>query len=280
MTMRPLFLAVLLPVVSLVAVAPAESQTIDSADDFDGRETWPLLTPETVEMDGDRLGWQRSDYAFSLRFQTEEWNEVEAVIDVFPSTFQGRSAHIIQWTTSQPDGTGAIDALWIDASDFRVYHRVYRLGGAGEQWAGDYMIHQHHPEGSVHVLVTDDGEVERRTASDGRPRFDFATLGFLFGLMELEEGDGYRILNIGVRTDPAPRELFAKVGPVVDMEDGDGEIRHAREVAVLSPSETQLITFYVTSEPPFFLGWDFRRIESGRIVSRVRARGAPLTEAF
>lgn len=153
MEVRTRFAAFFLATFALAA-ASAESQTLTAVEDFEGKESWLLLSPENVELNPRPLGWMRSGYDFRIRFQGESWTDMGAVID------------------------------------------------------------------------------------------------------------------------------FIKVGPMLDIEDGDGDARRVREVGLINESESQIITFYVTPDAPFFQGWDFRMVESGTIISRLRARGEPHTEAY
>lgn len=251
---------------------PAQ-QKVSPPEGFEGHESWPLYEPGDLDLDFGPLTTQRTEFAFRV----PSGDTIPLLIDVFESAFQGGPAYWVQWTSGglpaeAGGGTGSIDAILVHGETFRVLWRVAAIPG-DRTWAGSYEVSQHHPEEIVRVQIAGDGEVATERVEMENDPFDFATMGYLFPFIGLEAGKRYRLRNIGVRGDPAPRDVSVRVAGRTTVTGADGERHEVWEVQLLPFSRRNLVTFWVDDEAPYFYGWSFRNVESGRLFSELRYRG-------
>jgi hypothetical protein len=239
---------------------------------FDGYEQWPLIVPADTNI-AERIGLQRSFFVFELAPPNADPYETDLVLDVFPTHYAGRAAYIIQWTTSgeADGGAGAVDAVWVDAETFQARFRVAQNGPPStDGGAGLYSVWRHDPDRALRVHIPPEGEVETFERNEASPSFDFATMGYLFGLMNLEEGQTFRLANVGRPPSLEPLGVPVRVGGIVEIVDEDGVAHPAREVTLGGADLGSVITFWVTDEAPYFLGWRFVLSGNGHVLNTAR----------
>jgi len=251
---------------------PATAQEPVSVEHFDGSEQWPLYEAGELELEGEALEDQRTWFDFL----TPSGDTVGMTVDVHEVFHRGEPALWVQWTSKgEPGdtaGTSTIDDLLIERSTFRIAFRIQASPGP-RSWAGNYDLVQHHPDRVVRVAVRDDGSVDREVLEEATAPFDFATMGYLFPLLPLDEMEGFRLLNVGTRGDISPKEVALWPAGRTTIEDSRGGQHRVQEVQLLSASGRVLVSFYVTRGPPYFWGWLYRNVEDGRVISHLVYRG-------
>ncbi len=270
---RPLVLAcVLAPLAGGV-----RGQEPLSLDDFDGWEGWPVTAPGELALHDARLVPIRLEFDGLFPgpngFGVPPLDSLTMYMDVFEEDFHGEPAVWIQWTSRPPrGGTGApaLDALLVDRATFRL---LFRVGASGRgEWAGTYEVIQAKPERVQQVTVDEEGETARHVLDGAGTYFDFAAYPFLFPLLDLREGLALRLSGYDY-LDKAPEVLAARVVGRTRIPDAAGVEHEAWRVDVMPPHRATLITFYVSPEPPFFYGWDYRLTRDGSTALRLRLRG-------
>lgn len=121
------------------------------------------------------------------------------------------------------------------------------------------------------VTVNQDGTTATHTV-EGAAYFDFATYQFLFPFLRLREGMAFRLSGyeyLEQRAEVLPVKIVGRV----KFTDARGAEHDAWQVDVMPAHRATLITFYVSEEPPFFYGWDYRLTRDGATAIKLTLRG-------
>lgn len=242
-----------------------------SIEHFDGWRDWPLYEAGDLRLENDALGPQRTLFEFPL----PTGGTTTMTVDVLPAHLRGEPALWIEHTSSgvpgDTAGTTVIDALLVDRETFRVAFRIQGARGT-RSWMGPYRLTQHRPDRILAVTVEEDGTVEKEELGEASDPFDFAAMPYLFPFMEIEEGRGLRLLNIGTAADLTPRKVPIRVIGDTTITDANGREHDVTEIQRLSNSERALYTIWVTDEPSFWYGWRGQWVEDGRTIWEWRYR--------
>lgn len=235
---------------------------------FDGWQDWPLYEAGDLAVDTRGLASQRT--VFDFRIPTGD--TVRMSIDVFTGMhLRGEPALWIQYLSSgvagDSAGTSTLDALLVDRGSFRIAFRIQ--GAPGDRsWTGPYDFVKHRPDRVVALHIPDDGTVETETQELTADPFDFAAMPYLFPFLDLEEGGGVRLVNVGARGQRGTREVAVLPVGRTTVTDALGRDHEVREVQLLSHTGRVLISFYIADEAPYFCGWHYRRVDNGATLSK------------
>lgn len=266
-----------MPLLGLVSGSPAvAAQQPLSLDHFDGWETWPLYHPGELSLATQRLVPLRIafDGLFpgAQGFGRPPLDTLTMIMDVVEQRFHGAPALWIQWL-SQPSaggGSPALDALLVDRATFRLLFRL--AASARGEWAGRYEVVQAKPDGVTQVTVNEDGTTGAHTLEGGGTYFDFATYPFLFPLLDLREGMAFRLSGyeyLEQRAEILPVRVVGRTR----VADAHGREREVWRVDIMPAHRATLISFYVSRDPPFFYGWDYRLTRDGSTALKLTLRG-------
>jgi hypothetical protein len=258
------------------AVAPSAGQQPLSLEHFEGWETWPLMAPGDLHLENDSLAPLRIEFDGLFPgpngFGVPPLDSLTMYMDVMDVNFHGAPALWVQWTSRPPPhGTGvpALDALVVDRATFRLLFRV-AASNRGE-WAGQYEVIQAMPDRVVQVTVSEDGETGQHVLEGPATYFDFASYPFLFPLLDLREGLAFRLGGYDY-LDKSAEVLAVRVVARTSVSDASGGAHDVWRVDVMPPHRATLITFYVSREPPFFYGWDYRLARDGSTALKLTLR--------
>lgn len=239
------------------------------------RESWPLLAAGDVELAAP-IPHHRNRYVFSARNPrnlAEEPEKVDMIIEMRPVQFPaGRDAYFLQWASAgSADGAAALDILFLDRATLQVLFKIAsRMPGA---FAGAYEILRLAPDGISSVLVKDDATVSEARSDEARPQFDFASMGYLFAKMDLDANPRFRLLNVAARPTLEPKVVAVRAGDWEPYLDASGGTHRARPVELLTANGGAVVTFWVSPEPPFFLGWNYVLMRNGVQFSNLQFVG-------
>jgi hypothetical protein len=246
---------------------------------FDDWETWPLHAPGDLATDDREIVPLRIEFEGQFPgpngFGSPPLDSLTMFMDVLELTFRGSPALWIQWLSSPPrertSASPALDALLVDRVTFRL---LFRLAASQRgEWAGRYEIVQARPDRVVQVSVDEDGTtIATEIENDAAGLFDFATYQFLFPFLELREGDAFRLSGyeyIEKRAEILPVRVVGRTR----VKDAFGRDNEVWQVDIMPEHRQTLISFYVTREPPYFYGWDYRLTRDGTMAIQLRLRG-------
>lgn len=250
-----------------LSVAPARAQEPLSLEHFDGWESWPLVEPGDLQVDTTGLVPLRIEFDGLFPgpngFGVPPPQPLTMYMDVIESRFHGEPALWIQWLSkprAEEGGSPALDALLVERGTFRLLFRI--AASARGEWAGNYELIQARPDGVTQVSVGEDGSSAKQVLDGPANYFDFATYQFLLALIDLRENDRYRLSGYDL-LDKDAEVLAARVVGRVMVPDADGREHEVWRVDLMPAHRATLISFYVTGEPPYFYGWDYRVTRDG-----------------
>ncbi len=253
------------------AAAQESPEPAIDIDHFEGFEDWPLYRAGDLELENAALGEQRT--RFDFRIPTGD--TIRMVIDLMEAYHRGQPALWIEWISSGIPGDtsspGSLDVMLVDRSTFRIAFRIQGTPGP-RRWAGSYDLVQHHPDRVVRVSVSDSGTVDTETLERATNPFDFATMGYLFPFIGLEQGRHFRLQNVGSRGSPEPKVVAIRMMGPTTITDATGRTREVHEVQLLSASRRSLVSFWVDEDAPYFYGWTFTSVRDGSTFSRLMYR--------
>lgn len=250
-----------------------------SIDAFDGWKSWPLYRPGDLKLDASALEPMRIEFDGLFPGPDGPGSGLEPTtmfIDIFEVYFRDKPALWIQWTSAsspeREEGSPAVDMILLDRASFRLLQRI-SASGPGD-WVPEYVLLQARPDGVRQVRVHSDGKSAEPGGLDtDTPFFDYATLQFLFPLVDLEPGKRFR-LTAYQRQAQKQHTLPIRVVGRTTFEDAGGRTHPAWHVQLMSPSETSLVDWYVSREFPYFYGWHVRRTADGSTLTRMTYRDA------
>lgn len=263
------------PLAAAQNLMPPPGSEIDVSH-FDGFENWPLYRPGVLPAAHDALVDQR--ILFKAQFPSAAGlqgplEDTTMMMDLHDLYFRGKPALWVQWTsTGRRDdlaGTASIDMLIAEKATHRLLYRIQSVGGPGGPpvWAPPLSIQSHMDGGVTDVLVSSAGEAKTKNLKfDDAGTIDFATLQFWLPFIDLEEGMKFRV--------PYYRRQREQIGglPIqvlgrAEIIDARGEAHDVWRVQTMSDTRASLIEFWISEEPPYFMGWDFRLTRDGRRVA-------------
>lgn len=276
----PVLAAIAALLVGMTPHAAAAQQAVDLSA-FEGYESWPVIWPETLDIDRGDLPDLRVYYAAQFPGPDGLGGpliDTTMVLDLINSHFRGEPALVIQWTSTGEAGdttaSGSIDRLVVDRQTHRLQHRIQAQPPAGGhfRWGGAYRITAFEPDRISDTIVGEDGEATPTQLPDVTPEtIDFATLQFFLPFIDLEAGMQFRV---PVYRYPL-NELNGLPVHVVGREsiiDGNGDAREVWAVDVMSIGGGALTRFWISEEAPYFLGWDFRLARTGQRITQMHYR--------
>lgn len=246
----------------------AQEQPV-SLEEFEGWRSWTLHQPGDLELDHERLVPILTMYDF----QVPTGDTMKMGIEILPDVrFQGQPAMWVNWIgAGGEEGTTNLDAIILNRETFRVLFRIAAAPG-DRNWAGTYSLKAHRPGKVVEVTVGDDMAVQRDSLEVDTNVFDFATMGYLFALLDLEEGQRFRLMNVGGGASLEPREVGILVGGMKTVGDPADRSHQVREIRLIANSENAVVTFHVSRTAPFFHGWSYQLVSNGRTFSDLTYR--------
>jgi hypothetical protein len=246
-------------------------------DHFNGWENWPLLEPGDLAIHSENLSPLRIEFDGLFPgpngFGVPPLDSLTMYIEVMEERFHGAPALWVQWTSKPRAASGgapALDVLLVDRASFRLLFRI-AASGRGD-WAGRYEVIQARPEGVVQVSVAEDGASTKQVLEGAANYFDFATYQFLFPFLELREGMAFRLSGYEYLEKQA-EVLPVRVVGRTNVADAHGADQAVWRVDVMPPHRATLISFYVSDEPPYFYGWDYRLTRDGSTALKLTLRG-------
>lgn len=273
--MRGLRAAVL--VAGLFSARTAAGQQPVRLDHFDGWERWPLYAPGDLPITSGKLIPLRITFDGLFPgprgFGRPPLDSITMLMDVIEETFHGAPALWIQWLSrpsAKPTASPALDALLVDRGTFRLLFRL--AASARGEWAGRYEVLQARPKLLVQATVNEDGTAERHVLQAPADYFDFATYQFLLPFIELREGMAFRLSGYEY-LEKTPEVLPVRVVGRARVADAAGTMHDVWQVDIMPAHRATLITFYVSPEPPFFYGWDYRLTKDGSTALKLTLRG-------
>ncbi|MEP1097500.1 MAG: hypothetical protein ABJG78_20455 [Cyclobacteriaceae bacterium] len=240
---------------------------------FEDDENWPLYVPGDLKFDNERLTDLRVEY------QANEMGGpggpgFRLYMDVMDVVFKGRPADWIQWTFSEredEENTGApnLDLLIMDRETYKLLFRLMPNGGPGpDKWAGPYGNVQAMPGKIRQLKVKNDGSASMDSLAVNTPVFEFASLGFQFPFMDLEEGKSFRLKGYHFPTNTVGNMSVKVIGKTL-IRDVKGNTYEAWQVDVLPASRKSMVTYYVSKEAPYFYGWNYRLVENSKVLFKM-----------
>lgn len=261
-----------------VALAgPGDAQEPLSLDHFDGSESWPLIRPSTAALRP--FQYRELRIAFDGEFPgpggfgVPPLEPLPMLMDLLNVSFRGRPALLVQWISTPPPRrereAPGLDVLVVDHASFRLQYRI-ALSARPDVWGGRYEVVQAHPDRVVQTTVPDTGGATT-TVVPRADLFDFASYQFLFPRLDLRAGLAVRLAGYEY-LDKAEEVLAVHVVGRTQVRDAAGRSHQVWQVDVLPPHRAVLITFWVTAEPPYFYGWQYRLTRNGATAMRLTLR--------
>lgn len=243
---------------------------------FNGWEAWPLYGPGDLRIASASLIPLRIEFDGLFPgpkgFGAPPLDSLTMYMDVLEQSFRGAPAVWVQWLSRPPvsrQASPALDALLVDRATFRLLFRI--AASRPGAWAGRYELIQAQPERVTQVTVGEDGKAATHQL-DTANYFDFATYQFLFPFLDLREGLAFRLRGYEY-LEKEGEELPVKVVGRTHVADARGRRHEVWQVDVMPAHRATLITFYVSREPPFFYGWNYRVTRDGSTAIKLTLRG-------
>ncbi len=268
---------------SLVSASVCGAQQPDverhaiSLSTFANAETWRIYTPGDLKLRNEDLHDLRIVYGATL-FTPDGPIEMQVSFDVRDVMAGGRKADWIQWSfTGEKEGVQGypnLDLLVIDSETGQLRYRMFPAVPTVDN-GGTYSFITVSPDEVNELTVKPDGQTYPEVHDlDGEPVFDFGSLGFVLPFLDLQNREGIRLRTYN----------YSTVGSVSvyphapkDVQLPSGQTARVRDIDVLVSGGTQLITYRVSKEAPYFYGWDYRRVSDGVSLFRMDYRGFVLT---
>ncbi len=244
---------------------------------FENAAAWRIYAPGDLKLRNEDLHDLRIVYGATLFTQNGPITR-QVSFDVRDVMAGGRKADWIQWSfTGEKEGEQRypnLDLLIIDSETGQLHYRMFPAVPTVEN-GGTYSFITV-SRGEVNELtVKPDGQTYPEVHDlDGEPVFDFASLGFVLPFLDLQDREGIRLRTYN----------YSSVGSVSvypyalkDVQLPSGQTARVRDIDVLVSGGTQLITYRVSKEAPYFYGWNYRRVSDGVSLFRMDYRGFVLT---
>ncbi len=264
-------------VLSLLAAPPVAAQGALSLAHFDGWDAWPLYEPGDVAIANAELMPLRIEFDGLFPgpngFGRQPLDSLTMLMDVVEASFRGAPAVWVQWLSKPSRKTvaaPALDALLVDRATFRLLFRM--AASQRGDWAGRYELVQAQPDRVLQVTVDEDGTTKTQTLEGAANYFDFATYQFLLPFLDLRQGMRFRLLGYEY-LEKRPEVLPVRVVGRTQVVDARGREHEVWRVDVMPEHRQTLISFYVSEEPPFFYGWDYRLTRDGSTAVKLTLRG-------
>ena len=243
---------------------------------FRGSDSWPVFSPGEIPFQNEALDHIRVGYDALFQGQPP----LAGYMNVDRAMFNGRPSLWVEWMfTSENEGSSGwanMDLLVLDRETGALLSRLAPTTPRGD-WGGPYHHLEARPDEMRHLIMGTDGSAEVRAVPLEGPIFDFGALGFVLPFLSLEPGSELQLRAYGKSLGDSVQALAVKGREMVTVLDAQNAEHAALAVDVLPPTRHAVITFFVSDAAPFFLGWDYRDVESGESLFEMRYRGHVLT---
>ncbi|GJL90933.1 MAG: hypothetical protein DHS20C04_05920 [Hyphococcus sp.] len=278
------FAASLMIANSCSAQQPTESDDKVGAEaisitQFEGAETWKVYVPGELELHNENLHDLRVVYGATM-FTPNGPLKKKVSFDVRDVMAEGRRADWLQWSfTAEYEGEEGypnLDLLVIDSETGQLRFRMFPAVSTLES-GGTYSFIHVIPSAVKELTVMPDGKTyPEQHDLGGVPIFDFGALGFVLPFLDLVEGEGFRLRTYNYSSVDS---VAVYPHALENIRLPNGRTVTIRDVDVLVAGGTQLITYRVSSEAPYFYGWDYKQVKDGAPLFKMDYRGFVSAEA-
>ncbi len=242
---------------------------------FADMESWPLY--QAGDLNLRKLDSTDIRVQYEARFPdgslaSGKYVDTTMNLDVFKVFFHSKPAFWIQWSSVSnahvADGAPAIDYLIVLQDNHQIVSRF--AGQPGERtWMGSHQWVQFKPDQVVQVDIQEDGESKTKKMDTQVKFLDFAALPFYLPRLELRDGLQFRYRGFRYQDSTQVEPAIYVKGKTI-FKDTSGVDHQVWEVQLTNPERSILCRFYISQSAPYFLGWDYRLLGNGKLITSMR----------